>query len=98
MWIYREHLSSTQGEVYLDQTGAIHGRYQNPSDPNASDEVLFQHDGLLTLKFNRTHNDYLRVYTLNDQTDEQVIQVKVPRGEWIWIQAEHSENYFGVQV
>ena len=50
MWIYRQHLSSTLGEVSMKE-GAVQGRPQNLNNASSYDEVLFQHDSIMTLEF-----------------------------------------------
>jgi len=86
MWIYREHLSSTKGEVYMQSDGSIGGRPENWLMPNGGgDEVLFDHEGIVTLTFFEDSSDYLTVYNFDDSSRARSIDVEVPRGQWIWI-------------
>lgn len=85
MWIYREHLSSTKGEITILEDGSVSGRPENPNEPNSWDEVLFEHDGIMTLAFWKNSSEYLSFYNFDDVTGERLIQVPVPRGQWIWI-------------
>ena len=57
MWVYREHLSSTGSEVYLQPDGSIEGR---------DDEILFRHQDIMTLAFWKNSSNYLSVYHFND--------------------------------
>ena len=96
MWIYREHLSSTKGEVIIEKDGEISGRKENINKPNSWDEVLFHHDNIMTLAFYKNSSEFLTLFNFEDPTNS--IQVEIPRGKWVWIQAEHTENYFGMEV
>jgi hypothetical protein len=78
MWIYREHLSSTKGEVKVLSNGTISGRSENPNEPGSWDEVLFEHDGIMKLAFWKNASDYLTMYNFNDTQNR--IHVKIPRG------------------
>jgi len=46
----------------------------------------------MTLAFFKKSNDFLTIYHFDDPTIK--IEVKFPRGQWVWLQAEHNENYF----
>ena len=50
----------------------------------------------MTLKFRQESNDYLTIYHFNDPTKE--LKIKVPRGQWVWLVAEHSEDYFSAYI
>ena len=58
MWVYREHLSSTDGNVYLKPDGSIFGR---------EDEILFKHQDIMTLAFWKNSSNFLSVYHFNDE-------------------------------
>ena len=73
MWIYREHLSSTKGEITILDDGQVSGRTENPNEPNSWDEVLFEHDGIMTLAFWKNSSDLLSVYNFNDVTGDRLI-------------------------
>jgi hypothetical protein len=96
MWIYREHLSSTQGEVKVLQNGTLSGRKEQDHHVFLGDEVLFKHDGIMTLVFHKNSSDYLSIYNLDDPSIK--IQVRVPRGQWVWLNTEHSESYFSAFI
>eukprot|EP00356_Strombidium_inclinatum_P015914 CAMPEP_0170506414 /NCGR_PEP_ID=MMETSP0208-20121228/54830_1 /TAXON_ID=197538 /ORGANISM="Strombidium inclinatum, Strain S3" /LENGTH=75 /DNA_ID=CAMNT_0010787931 /DNA_START=416 /DNA_END=640 /DNA_ORIENTATION=- len=75
MWIFREHLAFTKGEVKMESDGSISGR------PDVvKSEILFEHEGIMKLEFPRDQNDYLKMTTLGDEDNS--ILVEVPRGEW----------------
>jgi hypothetical protein len=44
MWIYREHLSSTNGQVFINANGTLEGRNDNLNEEGSWDEILFSHD------------------------------------------------------
>jgi len=60
------------------------------------DEVLFHHDEIMTMAFKKESSDYLTIHHFDDPSVS--IQVKFPRGQWVWLQAEHSENYFSAFI
>ena len=80
-WIYREDLSSTKGQASIQSDGSIKGRPDNlfMADQGA-DEVLFDHEGIMTLVFQEKSSDYLTVYNFNDAATERSIRIKIPRG------------------
>ena len=98
MWLYREDLASQMGEVTMTPSGAIEGRPPNIFNSSDYDEVLFDHEGIMTMKFAQDSNDYLSIYHFNDDSPSKTLKVKIPRGQWIWLQAEHSENYFSAYI
>ena len=57
MWVYREHLSSTMGNVYLMPDGSLFGR---------EDEILFRHQDIMTLAFWKNSSNYLSVFHFDD--------------------------------
>jgi hypothetical protein len=59
MWLYREDLASQMGEVTMTPGGAIEGRPPSIFDSSDYDEVLFDHEGIMTMKFAQDSNDYL---------------------------------------
>lgn len=53
MWIYRQSLDSTRGEAYVNADGSIHREDLNNIDSNYFDEVLFEHEGIVKLEFQK---------------------------------------------
>lgn len=96
MWLYREKLTSTQGEVVMLEDGSVKGRKDEHTNIHGADEVLFKHDDIMTLAFFGNSSEYLTIYQLNDPSTS--IQVKVPRGQWVWLTTEHSEDYFSAFI
>lgn len=78
------------------EDGSVRGRKDENSGVFGADEVIFKHDDIMTLAFFGNSSEFLTIYQLNDPSTR--IQVKVPRGQWVWLTTEHSENYFSAFI
>ena len=68
MWIYREKLTSTQGEVAILPNGTISGRKETINNVFNGDEILFKHDNVMSLAFNKNSSEYLTIWHFDDPT------------------------------
>lgn len=96
MWFYREPLVNTKGEAKVNADGSLSRNDFANSESADHDEILFDHEGVLRLTFKRASTKFLTVTDLGDTTKE--IQIEVPRGQWIYLHAEHTENDFTLYV
>ena len=54
------------------------------------------HDGIMNFVFFKNSSDFLTIFHFDDPSVQ--IKVKFPRGQWVWLNAEHSENYFSAFI
>ena len=60
------------------------------------DEVLFDHDGVMKVVFKAASSNFLSMIHLNDESKE--VKIEVPRGQWVYLHAEHTENDFAFYI
>jgi len=98
MWIYRSSLDSTRGEARLLPNGTLYRKDQNQNDPNYFNEIVFEHKGIVKMQFEKESSDFLSITNFEDNSDNRKIKVEIPRGQWIWINCAHTQDYFAVYV
>ena len=52
----------------------------------------------MKLEFKKESNDFLTVSNFDDYSDERIVKILIPRGQWIWLSCVHHENYFSIYV
>lgn len=96
MWFYREPLVNTKGEAKMNVDGSLsRDDFANSASAN-HDEILFDHEGVMRLSFKQASTEFLTMTDLEDTTKE--VSIKVPRGQWIYLHAEHTENDFAFYI
>jgi hypothetical protein len=78
MWIFREPIAFSKGETILYKNGTIYRKSVNSNDPSTWDEVLFDHQGILTMTFFKNSNNFLTIYSFGFTVRN--LTVSIPRG------------------